>query len=224
VLDVKNSLRCAALATSLALAFAATAAVAQVPVARPPVGTQSPQVRPQTAAPTGGAVAVIDISKIFKEHRGFRAKLEDMKKDVAAAETSLKAERDEMKKVADQAKQFTVGSPDYKRAEERLATMQAQLQLRVNLQKKEFMDKEAHIYYEVYTQIEKEVADFARRHGISLVLRYNDIDMNPEVRENVLAGVNRAVVYQNNIDITFDILDRINPRNAGPIPTNTIPR
>ena len=160
---------------------------------------------------------MIDISKIFKEHPGFRAKLEDMKKDVTAAENTLKADRDEIRKVADAAKTFTPGSPNYKQAEERIATMQAQLQLKVNLQKKQFMDKEALIYYDVYTQIEAEVADFARRHGIGLVLRYNDIDMDRNNREAVLAGVNRAVVYQNNIDITFDILDRIKPP-ARPVP------
>ncbi len=173
---------------------------------------------------------MIDISKIFKDHPGFRAKLEDMKKDVTAAENSLKADRDEIKKVADAAKNFNPGSPNYKQAEERVATMNAQLQLKVNLQKKEFMDKEAQIYFEVYTQIEKEVEDFAKRHGISLVLRYNDVDMNQGQRESVLAGVNRAVVYQNNIDITYDILDRIKPPapvGPGPNPNarrDTLPR
>lgn len=211
---MKISLRCAALATSFALATAATTAFGQVQPARPPVGTQP---RPQPVAPAAsGAVAVIDISKIFKEHPGFRAKLEDMKKDVTNAENALRADRDQMKKLADQAKTFTPGSPNYKQAEESLARMQADLQLKVNLQKKQFMDEEAHIYFEVYKQIEGEVTAFAQRHGISLVLRYNDIEMNPEVRENVLAGVNRAVVYQNNIDITYDILDRIKKNSPPP--------
>ena len=39
-------------------------------------------------AEQNGTVAVIDISKIFKEHKRFRQSLEDMKKDVAAAEAT----------------------------------------------------------------------------------------------------------------------------------------
>jgi Skp family chaperone for outer membrane proteins len=223
VLDVKISLRCAALATSLALLGAATSAVAQTnqPINRTPV-------RPAAApAPSGGAVAVIDISKLFKEHPGFRAKLEIMKKDVTAAESNLRGDRDEIKKMVDQLKTFTPGSPNYKATEERIALAQSQLQLKVNLQKKDFMEEEARIYYEVYTEIEKEVAAFAIRHGISLVLRYTDIEMNPEIRENVLAGVNQAVVFQNRIDITKDIMDVIRgnypPDRVGNTGGGTIP-
>ena len=159
-----------------------------------------------------GAVAVIDISKIFKEHKRFRAALEDMKKDVQAAEASLRKDGDDIKKMVEQLKSgpYAAGSPQYKQQEETIATKQAQLQLKMNLQTKDFMEQEAKIYYNIYKEIEQEVQDFAQRHRISLVLRYNNIDMSPDNRQQVLAGVNRAVVYQNNIDITGDILRRLN--------------
>ena len=195
---MKISLR---FATALACLLTLTA-IALAQGVRPPA-------RPQSGG--SGAVAVIDISKIFKEHPGFRAKLDDMKKDVQAAETALRKDRDGIKNMVDQLKQYTAGSPNYKRLEEQIATAQAQLQLKMNLQKKGFMEREAKVYYEVYKQIENEVKYFAQRHGISLVLRYNNIDMNPDDRQKVLAGVNKAVVFQNNIDITYDILERIRP-------------
>ncbi len=173
-------------------------------------------------AQQNGAVAVIDVSKIFKEHQRFRASLEDMKKDVEAAEASLRKDGDEIKKLVEQAKQqYTPGSPQYKQQEELIATKNAQLQLKMNLQKKGFMEQEAKIYYNVYKEIEAEVERFAIRHRITLVLRYNDIDMTPDNRQQVLAGVNRAVVYQNNIDITKDILDQMN-RQTRPAPPNGV--
>ena len=162
-----------------------------------------------------GSVAVIDISRIFKEHQRFRASLENMKKDVETAEAGLRKDAEDIKKmVANLQKDspFAPGSPQYKQQEELIATKQAQIQLKMNLQKKEFMEREAKIYYQVYTEIEKEVAMFAQRYGINLVLRYNKVDMSPENRQQVLAGVNRAVVYQNKIDITDDILRKLNPQ------------
>ena len=166
-----------------------------------------------------GSVAVIDISRIFKEHKRFRASLEDMKKDVQAAEASLRKDGDAIKKMVEDLKSgpYAAGSPQYKSAEEAIATRQAQLQLKMNLQKRDFMQQEAQIYYNIYKEVEQEVAYFAQRHRINLVLRYNNIEMKPENREGVLAGVNRAVVYQNNIDITGDILARLN----GPTPPQT---
>ena len=113
---------------------------------------------------------------------------------------------------------YAAGSPQYKQQEELIATKQAQIQLKMNLQKKEFMEREAKVYYQTYMEIEQEVTKFAQRHGINLVLRYNKIDMSSQDRREVLAGVNRAVVYQNKIDITDDILNVIQPR--GVIPPN----
>ena len=49
-----------------------------------------------------------------------------------------------------------------------IATKQAQINLKMSLQKKEFMEREALIYYQVYTEIEKEVAAFAQRYNIDL--------------------------------------------------------
>lgn len=183
------------------------------------LSVQAQQARAQQTS--AGSVAVIDISRIFKEHKRFRQSLEDMKKDVEAAESGLRKENDEIKKLVDQLKSgpFTQGSPQYKQQEELIATRNAQLQLKMNLQKRTFMQQEAKIYYNVYTEIEQEVKYFAQRYGINLVLRYNNIEMNPNDRAKVLAGVNRAIVYQNNIDITNDILKRLNgdaARKVGP--------
>ena len=135
----------------------------------------------------------------------------------------MKADRDTVKAEIDKLKQFAQGSPSYKQQEERVATMQSQLQVKVNLQKRDFMEKEAKIYHQVYQEIQREVAYFGQRHGIGLVLRYNSTPIDPNDRQSVLAGVNKAVVFQNNIDITFDILDRLNPRTSqntggGPAP------
>jgi Skp family chaperone for outer membrane proteins len=163
-----------------------------------------------------GSVAVIDISRIFKEHQRFRSSLEFMKKDVETAEAGLRKDAEELKKMAENLKSpsnpYAPGSQQYKQQEEAIATKQAQIQLKMNLQKKEFMEQEAKIYYQVYTEIETEVERFAKRYGINLVLRYNDIEMTQDSdRQLILAGVNRPVVYQNNIDITNDILKAINP-------------
>ena len=157
---------------------------------------------------------MIDVSKIFKEHTRFKKMLDDMKRDVQAAENELKADRDKVKAEIEKLKQYAQGSPTYKQQEERVATMQSQLQVKVNLQKRDFMEKEAKIYYQVYQEVQREVAYFAQRHGISLVLRFNGNAIDQNDRQSVLAGVNKAVVFQNNIDITYDILDRLNPRTG----------
>ena len=69
--------------------------------------------------------------------------------------------------------------------------------------------------------IEAEVKTFAERNGINLVLRFNKLDdMKEEDRASVLQGVNRAVVFQQRLDITELILGKL---NGGPVVPATTP-
>ena len=46
--------------------------------------------------------------------------------------------------------------------------------------------------------------------GIELVLRYSAEPMDPQNRQSILQGVNRPLVYHRDLDITGEVLDRLN--------------
>jgi hypothetical protein len=100
--------------------------------------------------------------------------------------------------------------------------MAADMQVEMTMKKKEFMEKEAKVYYSAYMDAIQQVSDFASRHNIGLVLRFNGEEIDPKERNSVLQGVNRAVVYQRNLNITEAIVQELNrgaaPRNAGARP------
>jgi hypothetical protein len=62
------------------------------------------------------------------------------------------------------------------------------------------------------------VANFARQNNISLVLRFSSEPIEPDDRNSVLQGINRAVVYQNQLNITGHVLKEINSTPAGGVP------
>ncbi len=221
--------------TGLAVVLAAAASSAQtrpgtrsigqrqVPVAQRSTRTASVpnQTTPSTnrAAPAvkpTSRIAVIDISYVFKNHARFKQTMEDMKKDVEAFEAELKQNGAQLQKYQEQLREHHAGSPEYKRIAEQIAGFQGQVQAKTQLKRNEFLQKEARIYYNVYKEILDEVAFFAQRHGIELVVRFNSEPIDPENRKSVLEGVNRAVVFQRHLNITFDILERLN----GPRMTN----
>lgn len=176
------------------------------------------------AAPSGGAVAVIDIAVIFKKHPRFTQMMEDMKKDVEAAENSLKAERDKINGMIGQLQGFKPSSNEYKTLEEQITAGQAGLKVRMQQEKREFFEREAQIYFSVYNEVNKFIAYFAQRHNISLVLRHDSSEVKADNRQSVLQYVNRAVVYQSRIDITDDVLAMLHaqypqqPVNQNPVP------
>lgn len=170
-------------------------------------------VRAQTPPPT--SVAVVDVSKIFEEHAGFKQTMEAMRQEVVAFENELKGRGKEMETIREQMKQFDAGTPEFKKLESQILQMQADGQILATQKKRDLLDREAKVYYTVYTEIQKEVTAYAQHFKIGLVLRYNSAPIDPANRQSVLDGVNSSLVYQGGIDITQRIIDQIAQRRQG---------
>ncbi len=201
VLAVRTSYLCAALAAT----FVAGVTWAQ----------------PATAQGQGTSVVVIDVSYIFKNHIRFKEAQDAMKKEVEQFEETIRAERDAITKMAEQLKSFQPDSPDYKRLEEQIAERTGKLQLETSRARKDFLQREAKLYYDTYQEVTNHVANFARQNNISLVLRFSSEPIEVDDRASVLQGINRAVVYQNQLNITPHILRMING-SAAPQQTNAV--
>ncbi|MCA9263643.1 MAG: OmpH family outer membrane protein [Planctomycetales bacterium] len=171
------------------------------------VQAQTPRA---TTASSGTNVAVLDVSLVFKNHARFKSAMEAMKTDVDAFEQTLRTRGAEIEKLKQQMVAFKPGTPQYKDLEEKITKMTAAGQADAQLKRNEFLDREAKIYYDVYNEIVATTAQFAKRKNIRLVVRFNSEDMDPQNRRSVLDGVNRAVIYQDALDITNIILDQVN--------------
>ena len=171
--------------------------------------------QPRPAGPVG-PVAILDLTYVFKNHARFQALTQAMKDQVEAAEKQLSVERDQLQTLAKSLEQYKRGTPEYKQLEEQLITRQNDLQLRVNLQKKTFLEQEAKIYYTVYQEVLDHVRYYADQNGTSLVLRFNGDPIDRNDPQEVLKELNKSVIYYNRaIDITPIILERVN-RGVGP--------
>jgi outer membrane protein len=177
----------------------------------------------------GNAVVIVDLAYIFQNHRGFKQATEQMKADVTAAEQSLKAERDaiaEALKTLREGEELQPGTQEYKDMEAELTQRDARLQADIALKKKEFMEREAKIYYQVYKQVSGHIDAYARSNGVALVLRFNGEPADESNPQTVLKELNKSVVWSHpDIDITPIILEKCNkdrapgtasrPRNSG---------
>ena len=171
----------------------------------------------QGAVPSGPPthVAVIDVGYIFKNHARFKQLMDRMKDEVMAAENSLKAERDRVNGMVEQLKGFNVGTPEYKKLEAEIAKAQGDFNVNAQLQKKDFMDREAKVYLQVYGEIEKAVEQFAKQHRIAVVHRFDGEAIDSSDRNQILRGITKPIVYlEPGIDITPDILKMLNAQSG----------
>jgi Skp family chaperone for outer membrane proteins len=178
---------------------------AQAPLGGNPVGAN-----PAGANAPKYNIAVVDVNYIFKNHVRFKASLDQMKKDTEAVEAELKADQEKIAAQQQQKNTFNPGSAEYKKADEDIARQMADLKLKMDKLRKEFMDREAKIYYQSYLEIVDAVTQYAKSQHIGLVLRFNGEPVDPNRRDDVLREINRPVVVQDQIDITPDVLALVN--------------
>ena len=180
-------------------------------------------------------VAVVDISAIFKRHARFKTAMDNMKKEMESIETQLKADRETIAQAEQHRNTFAVGSPDYKQADESVARMMADFNLKMGKLRKDFLEREAKVYYQTYLEVVDAVNYYAKRQNIGLVLRFNGEPIDPNRRDDVLREINKPVVMQDNIDITGDVLVLLNrdqsttpqqgaPQRQAVQPSSQIPR
>jgi Skp family chaperone for outer membrane proteins len=184
---------------------------------------QGVPARQSVAAQAGAApnIALLDVSYIFKNHPRFKAMMEEMKSDVERAEADVNRDRDNLRKLVEQLDSFRKGTPDYKNMEEDIARKEAELTVRVNLQRKEFLSREAKIYFTVYQEIEQEVNYYCANKGVDMVLRFNGDPADVNKPDSVLSYINKPVVwYDKNRDITYPILESLTKRSGVPATAN----
>ena len=140
-----------------------------------------------------------------------------MKKEMETAEGQLKADRDLVQSKEEQRNQYNVGSPEYKQLDEEIARLKAEFNLKAGRIRKDFLEREAKVYYQTYLEVSNAVQYYAGQHNIGLVLRFNGDQVDPNRREDVLRAINKPVVHQNSIDITPDVLALLNRGGAGGI-------
>ncbi len=159
-------------------------------------------------------VAVVDVPYIFKNYQAFDTKMKALKTEKESVDESLKGERDSIQNKEKEKGQYNAGSPEFRQADEDIARLKAEFTLKLQRAQKDIIEKEAKVYYQTYIEVNNAVSYFAQQNNIGLVLRFNGEQVDPNRREDVLRGINKPVVFQNNVDITPDILALLNRRVA----------
>ncbi len=195
----------------------AISAVGLLWVFLPPAAVYSQGVGPGHSPMRAGnspSVALIDINFLFEKLPHFKQMMDQLKADVERAEAEVKREREELTKLVQRLESYR-GTPTYKSMEEEIARRQSELGVRVSLQRKEFGQREARIFHNVYREIQDEVDRLAREVGFDCVIRFHGDAVDPERPDSILNYINRPVVwYGKDRDITMTVLMRIAQRRG----------
>jgi Skp family chaperone for outer membrane proteins len=198
--------------TGAALVSAAPARAQQA--AAPAPGAVTPA--PNYAANVGKfGMAVVDVSYIFKSYTKFTQQIEALKEAMKTADADLKVVVDQLAAKEQQRDGYKPGTAEFKTIDEQLARDKADFSIKQGTVRRDFLEREAKIYYTTYAEVSSAVKYIAERNNIGMVLRFNGDPIDPQQREDVMRAIMQPIVFQSNIDITPDVLALLN-RGAAP--------
>lgn len=178
----------------------------------------APPITAQTGAAGPGKVGLIDMAYVFSEYDKFEALQADLKNEAKQIDESFKAKMKQMEQVQKQlaSGQFAAGSPEAKKLESDLITMQTDFQAKKKVQQRDFMRRESEIYKTIYVEVQDTVRMYSEARGYDVILRFsrNSVDeaSNPQA---ILQSMNRQVVHFDPTgDITENILAYLNKKFA----------
>jgi hypothetical protein len=102
------------------------------------------------------------------------------------------------------------GSAERRKLEAEYNERQTYLRVEMETKRTGFLRKEAEIYAVRYREVEKAVRRTAVQRELRLVLRFSSDALNDKDRTSVLQAVNRPVVFQDQLDITDEVIATVN--------------
>jgi Skp family chaperone for outer membrane proteins len=167
----------------------------------------------QTAGIDALGIAVVDVSRIFKEHRRFNERLKTLREENDEFRKKVALRQVEIEATQRKLQRLQRGSPEFEQTELLLARLQTELKQFSQRQQQQLLGQETGLYADTYDEVTTAVGRYAQQRNIRLVLRSNDVPADPNNRQSVLGAVNRQVVYQQGLDITDVIVQQLNAKN-----------
>jgi Skp family chaperone for outer membrane proteins len=159
-------------------------------------------------------VALVDVSYLFKHCDSFNAALEALKSEVALKDAEVAQEKLKIES-REKAIQDLTDPEELKEEQASILRDKTEFNIKTTTLRNGYLEREKQIYLEQYERLHSMVSKYAQAHGFRLVLRSSQFEsVKSATREDVLKKINDPIVFQDQIDITSDILLQLNQKDA----------
>ena len=160
-----------------------------------------------------GRVAILDVAKVFKDNTSFGDKMAALKADAERLKGQVTAEQDRIKVEVMKLRDLKPG-PERNKREADLEQQHTHLRTTTRQAESELLSQEARVYFDTYREMQAVVEAIAQANGLSLVLRFDSEDIDPNNQQSVKKGLNRSLVFHRKLDLTPLVSQQLNARMA----------
>ena len=164
------------------------------------------------AAPGWARIGVVDFGRLLDNYE----KMKDREKEITDRQNSL---RQEAQKRSEAIRQLDVklamhtpGSKAHNDTENEITTKRAEFDTWMKIKAREVLDRQRGAIREVYYDIERASAAFAKANGLNFVMKTDRIELTvPSVRELDMRVTLKKILYRaDSVDITDRVLASLN--------------
>ncbi len=177
----------------------------------------APILAQRTAAPAGlsaNGVAVIDMRSIFRASERIKNASKRLAAEVEEQKAAFKRESDRGNKLVEEARRLPNNSPQRKKLEQEILTLDADMKFQGKKSDRTFREKETAEYAALLREVKEEIARYAQANHLQLVLE-NDVPAELVDPQAVMQEISKLVVYCRAPDISAAVTDAVNRRVGG---------
>jgi Skp family chaperone for outer membrane proteins len=161
-------------------------------------------------APAPLPIGVLNLPRIFEQHRGFQERLKQLKGELEEVQQQLVVRQAEIDSVQKKLQTLKPGSEPFEKQQLLLVRLQTEFRLATERHKQQMLERESALYGDTYQALSAVVTRYAKAHGLRLVLRSSDLTEGATDQQKTLAALNRIILYEEGLDITDAVLQELN--------------
>jgi Skp family chaperone for outer membrane proteins len=164
-------------------------------MALPAVAADEDPPKEEQAPPAVRKIAIVDVNHLLKSHVRLKKQLADLAGEATLLQAKFESELKSLQKKAEGLKEMSAGSAEYNALESELVKLKAAMQADIELKRKEFVQREARLYYDAYQEIKGDIAKLAKGQHLAIVLNVNLDEINVDKPDEVARGITKQVVW-----------------------------
>jgi len=152
-------------------------------------------------------IGLVNIEKIAQQYKPFLKQIAELQEQTKELQSSVTLKQSELQGVGTELQKAAQGTAEFQKLQNQYVRLQRELQTFAQEGQQKIRDKDFKNSLALHRELDQVLKPYCKAKGLKLVVRIQnsslDENQNPQ---QILQAINRAVLYEDGLDITDDVL------------------
>ncbi len=160
-------------------------------------------------------IATVRIDLVLRDYEPFAKQMQSFQADRKTAQEELEVQQAEAETTIAKLRSTPPGTPKHDDLQREVVKLQTQLRQQLERTTQVFQKREAKIYIEVFAKIDAQLKLLAKKHGLKMILRKQEVELKEDLHPQLFAqALNRLVLLDETEDLTAELTAALKAADA----------